>query len=547
MTSVVPYDQPVAVKSVNMVESSDEVSDAVKSLVGVPISSRSNVHKIIAHFYLDYSAYYTWSPTFLLLQYFRTGNDLTTVLFMNVAYLSAGFAGTLGMAYLQVKLHQRTLIHIAVVATLLNILCLVLATVYESRALAIVAFGMTGLYFSSTSIATAAVFTDCMNAEDPEKDYNAQFIAQSLAPLTGSVVLMILFSVLGDTWTPSTMQTIIFIAVGLQLFVILLLFSLTYDHVKVAETRGAANATETNTTTTTNEEVSPTSSSSLPWVPLVALANNSCRDVVEQMMWTYFPYYAAETLGLNPTLLFGLVMSSQGAGVALILIEQQITERFLPYVRVAWLFQILIPIGNWVAFATMNGSSTALFIAAVIIHNCFREAPTGLSNGTAMRYASPKQRELLGGLGIEGFKQLGWVIGTVVGGTVGDTYGFEAIVLPTAILATFTWMQTLLLLLAPAKGAEDQEDIPTFVGARSLMAMGQLSRARDRACGSLMMAIRFKRTLLRAVRRRRAAMNQSKVEDLDGVDDGGRIIVVNPMIAPSNNPPPVISEALSDI
>ena len=79
------------------------------------------------------------------------------------------------------------------------------------------------------------------------------------------------------------------------------------------------------------------------------------------------------------------------------------------------------------------------------------------------------------------------------------------------------------------------------------MAMGQLSRARDRACGSLMMAIRFKRTLLRAVRRRRAAMNQSQVEDLDGVDDGGRIIVVNPMIAPSNNPPPVISEALSDI
>ena len=494
-------------------------NDGLKFVLGlVNPSSRSNVNKINLHFFLDYTAYFTYNPVFHLLQYFRNDGDLQVIMYMSIAYLVAGFLGTLGMTFCQAKLHQRTVIHLAVFFTVLNMVFIILSTVFSSPILAVAAHGVCGLYFETSAIAVLAVFTDCMDAENPEMDYTIQFLAQTAAPLVGSAALMILFSVIGDTWSPSTMQLVIYVAVCMQFFVICILFSLSYDHLRhdQREDSSPGASQPAAITAASGESAKPAeekadapdgSPSHSSWVCYVALANNCVRDILGAMLYDYFPYYAADTLGLNPQVLFGIFMASQGSSVVLIWAEEKITEHVAPYVRLAWAIQLLVPLGTWLAYgAIRNQWAQPLFFAAIIVMNSFREAPTGLSNGTVMRYASKKQREYFGGLGIEGFKISGWVIGIVAGGEIANRYGFEALLLPSAVVATISWLLAASLLLSEHRELEPHEEKAVKLCITgSLAAMKRLARARDKACMNLIVAIHFKRALLRSVYRRRAA------------------------------------------
>ena len=518
---MIPVENPLHPEDREATEKDSSISaashdDGLKFVLGlVNPSSRANVNKINLHFFLDYTAYFTYNPVFHLLQYFRNDGDLQVIMYMSIAYLVAGFLGTLGMTFCQAKLHQRTVIHLAVFFTVLNMVFIILSTVFSSPILAVAAHGVCGLYFSTSAIAVLAVFTDCMDSENPEKDYTMQFLAQTAAPLMGTTALMILFSVIGDTWSPSTMQLVIYLAVCMQFFVIGILFSLSYDHLRhdQREESSSGASQPAAITATTIESAQPAkeeeslSHPSSSWVCYVALANNSVRDILGAMLYDYFPYYAADTLGLSPQVLFGIFMASQGSSVVLIWAEEKIAEHVAPYVRLSWAIQLLVPLGTWLAYgAIRNQWAQPLFFAAIIVMNAFREAPTGLSNGTVMRYASKKQREYFGGLGIEGFKMSGWVIGIVAGGEIANRYGFEALLLPSAGVATISWLLAASLLLSEHRELEPEEEKAVKLCiAGSLAAMKQLARARDKACLNLILAIRFKRALLRSVFRRRAA------------------------------------------
>jgi predicted MFS family arabinose efflux permease len=483
-------------------------ADPINSLFGFPTgASRRNVVKIIAHYYIDYLAYFTYSPVFSLLQYFR-GQDLKIILYMKIAYILAAFVGTVVMAFVEntLKFHQRSMARLVLLTTVLNMLFIVLSTAINSELLAIVSAAVMGYYFSSTVIFTSAVFIECMDPENPEQDYSRQFLAISFAPLTGSAIIMVLFAVLGDEWKPLSMQIVIYAAVSLQLVCFGIVMSISYEHVKPKD----EEQEEITQTATPPEE--GTGVQSAKWVPWVALINNSCRDIVEQMMWSYFPYYAADKLGLEPQVVFGTILASQGCCVVWVLIEQRVHVKYRPYVKVAWAMQILVPIASWLVYASMDRWPVAVFLTALVIQDSVRESPGGLSNATVLRYATPDQKELFAGLGVEMFRLIGWIVGAVFGGLVGDIQGFEATVLPTAIVATVTWLFALALIFAPKPSDDGSHHL---IGAGNLRTLVKLAQARDKACSSVLMAIRFKRTLKRAVERRKRVKESRRQDDIE--------------------------------
>jgi hypothetical protein len=480
-----------------------EETDPIKALFGLlpSTASRRNVAKIITHYFLDYASYFTYNPVYFMLQYIRS-EDLRLILFMNIGYLIAAFLGSLVMAAIEskLKLHPRLQGRIVILMTLMNMLFLYLSTTIDNKVLAVVSCCVTGFYFSGSAVFFSSVFIGCIDIDDPEKDYHRQFLAQSASPLVGSAAILVLVATLGNEWDPAPMKAIVYGAAAVQVLCIAIVASLSYDHVVPENDDGPSQVTDD---TSTEQK----------WVPWVALLNNCCRDIIGTMMWAYFPYYAVGTLGLEPLVVFGTVLASQGLCICFVILNDVVVAVFNPYVRIGWLLQILIPLCTWLIFFGLNRWPVLAFLFLIVIQDSVRDSPGGALNATIFRYASPEQRELFGGLLSECVRLLGWLIGTLFGGYYGDVYGFEATVLPTAVVGTVAWLVSLVLIAAPLLSDKQQLSVSTELarGCSNLRALAKLTKARDRACGTVLMMMRFKRVLMKGVERRRSVASQRDV------------------------------------
>mmetsp|Transcript_39556 Transcript_39556/g.112189 ORF Transcript_39556/g.112189 Transcript_39556/m.112189 type:complete len:474 (-) Transcript_39556:235-1656(-) len=346
---------------------------------------------------------------------------------------------------------------------------------------------MVGLVFwgvvnTTTYGPSQALYADSVPTGERSKYFNYLYLCWLLPSAVGPLVSVLMFHFLGDTWTIQDLQPIFYCGLVLEIPAAIILFLFDDKHALGSESDHIApdassaaepllsgaegqaeDQAEDGEESQSGSRKAKDSAIPLSSVPYILFAADFVGALGAGMTVKFFPLFFKNDIGLSPKVVQGIY-----AAVPLCIgLASTLCTWVAEHIGRVQTIILSKAMGTSMLFLIIHlkqSCSALLIISIYLVRAAFQNAAYPLSESILMDYVAKKYRARW--KSVESVVQFGWCGSAVLGGWIGDRYGYSSTFLATACLQTLGCLCFLVLLgLVPAKEGRTVDTQPMCAAA----------------------------------------------------------------------------------